>query len=95
MHALVKRAKDIGTISSETYRNFQINFSKRGYTKKEPVDLPSEKPLILDSLLKGFRKDLGYSDNDLMSMMKLNRTDYENWFCDLPQVLTIPLKYYS
>jgi len=95
MHALVKRAKDIGTISNETYRNFQINFSKRGYTKKEPIDLPSEKPLILDTLLKSFKKDLGYSDIDLMNMMKINQMDYQNWFCYHPQVLTIPIKNYS
>lgn len=95
MHALVKRAKCLETISNETYRNFQINFSKRGYTKKEPIDLPSEKPLILDTLLKGFKRDLGYSDNDLMNMMKINKKDYENWFCDIPQTLTIPLRNFS
>ena len=92
MHALVKRAKDIGTISSITYRNFQINFSKHGYTKKEPVDLPLEKPVVLDVLLKGYKEDLGYSDEDLMCMMKINNSDYRKWFCELKPAISIPIR---
>ena len=66
MRALVKRAVYLNTINSTTYRNFQINFSKKGYTKMEPGQLPPEPITILDDVIKLYKSELGYSEEDLM-----------------------------
>lgn len=80
MRALVKRAYDLGTITPETYRNFQIIFSKRGYNKIEPVMLQPERITILENVVKLYQEELGYNDHDLMRIMRLNKNDYFSWF---------------
>ena len=80
MHALVRRAKDLGAISQQQYRNLQIYFSKKGYIKREPVQLPIENPFMWEEILKLYKTELKYSDDDLMSVMRINKSDYDNWF---------------
>ena len=87
MHALVRRAKDIDAISYQQYRNLQIYFSKKGYTKSEPIPLPVENPIMWDEILKMYKTELRYSDNDLMSVMRLNKSDYANWFMKKSNVI--------
>ena len=87
MHALVRRAKDIDAISYQQYRNLQIYFSKKGYTKSEPIPLPVENPIMWDEILRMYKTELRYSDNDLMSVMRLNKSDYANWFMKKSNVI--------
>lgn len=87
MHALVRRAKDLGVINSQQYRNMQIYFSKKGYTKTEPIQLPIEQPTILKETLRLYRDELGYSDQDLMSIMHINKNDFVEWFAPRPKII--------
>ena len=87
MHALVRRAKDLDAISHQQYRNLQIYFSKKGYTKREPVPLPVENPFMWEEILKVYKTELKYSDDDLMSIMRINKSDYMNWFVKRSNVI--------
>lgn len=87
MHALVRRAKDLDAISHQQYRNLQIYFSKKGYTKREPVPLPVENPFMWEEILKVYKTELKYSDDDLMSVMRINKSDYMNWFVKRSNVI--------
>ncbi len=80
MRALIKRALDLGTISYEQYRNFQIIFSKKGFNKNEPIELPSENISVLENVIKLYQTELNYSDEDMMKILYLNETDYYEWF---------------
>ena len=86
MHALVRRAKDLNTITQQQYRNIQINFSRKGYTKSEPVPLSPEIPFMWDDIINLYKEELGYSNNDLMSMMHINSKDYFAWFVHKPAI---------
>lgn len=89
MHALVRRAKDLELISQNTYRNYQIAFSKKGWTKHEPVSLPVEQPQLFNDSLQLYKDELGYTDNDLMKLMVINANDYNNWFVRKPKIVSM------
>ena len=59
MQALLYRLKDLEIISQHHYKEWFINISKRGWRKKEPRELPPEKPKWLRrSTLRAFAEEL-------------------------------------
>ncbi len=92
MRALVKRALDLNTITREQYRNFQIIFSKKGFNKKEPIELPSENISIIENVVKLYQTELNYSDEDMMKVLYLNESDYYEWFKTRRMPFTITFK---
>ena len=87
MHALVRRARDLDAITYQQYRNLQIYFSKKGYSRIEPIPLPVEHPTMWEETLNLYRNELGYTDEDLMSVMRINKADFINWFVCKPKVI--------
>ena len=85
MRALIRRAKDVGAIDQDEYRNFQILFSKKGFNKNEPIMLPIEHPTLLSETLNLYKNELGYSDYDLMQIMRIGKKDYLSWFGEKPK----------
>lgn len=85
MRALVRRARDLDVINANTYRNLQINFSKRGYTKNEPIMLPVEIPTLFKDTLTLYKEELEYSDTELQELMKIGEEDYKSWFMERPR----------
>lgn len=83
MRSLIRRARDLNAISQDTYRYFQIDFSRRKYNKAEPVPLPAETPSLVKSTISLYREELNYSDDDIMEVLKINKEDFNNWF--IPQ----------
>lgn len=62
MAALIRRAHDLGAISSYRYRELNIELSKAGWRTHEPVEIPTEHPAALAeavSWLKGKGLDDG------------------------------------
>ncbi len=88
MRALVRRAKDLGLLNQNEYRNFQINFSRRGMAKSEPIPLPEEKPFILNHIIKLHLNELEYSQEELARAIKLNIQEFRERFIerDLPKL---------
>lgn len=89
MRALVRRAFDIGKISKDTYRNMQINFSKKGYNKCEPILLPIDEPTLLKDTISLYKEELDYSDADLQQLMKIGEKDYNDWFTSNKKYYTL------
>ncbi len=80
MKAIVRRAYDLKTINKNQYRNFQINFSKKGMSKSEPIPLPEEKPFILNEIVRLHIEELGYSKDELARVLMLNLDEFEERF---------------
>lgn len=80
MRAILHKARNLGCINDKTYRNFQINFSKKGYNKTEPILLPLERPTFIQDTLSLYKTELGYNDEELQSLMRINKTDYNYFF---------------
>ena len=73
MAALLERAKQLGTISSSQHRYMRINFGKLHYITREPaeLDIPLEKPTLLNSLVSAHIKDLGFGREELARLLNL------------------------
>jgi Zn-dependent peptidase ImmA (M78 family)/transcriptional regulator with XRE-family HTH domain len=50
--AIVRRARDLGVISSERYRSLSIQWSSQGWRTNEPVEVAGEKPILLSQALR-------------------------------------------
>lgn len=87
MRALIRKAKDVGAINQDEYRSFQILFSKKGFNKNEPIMLPIEYPTLLSETLNLYKNELGYSDFDLMQIMRIGQKDYLSWFGEKPKTV--------
>lgn len=80
MRAVIRRALNLKFIDKEEYRKWQIIFSKKGYNKEEPIQLPTVQPSMIYDTISLYKNELEYSDKDLMYCMKLDETDYNSWF---------------
>lgn len=80
MRALIRRARDLHTISQETYRYFQMDFSRKRYNKSEPIPLPSEMPSLIKNTIAIYKNELNYNDSDVAKVMKISKEDYMEWF---------------
>lgn len=74
IQALVRRARDLGYLSPETYTRLYKQISARGWRKSEPGKLPLERPALLAEALELHRSDHGYSDDDLVRIGGLTST---------------------
>lgn len=52
MAALVRRARDVGTISDHEYKTLNIEFSTAGYRTREPVDIADETPTLITEIIQ-------------------------------------------
>ena len=52
MAALVRRARDVGTISDHEYKMLNIEFSTAGYRTREPVDIADETPTLITEIIQ-------------------------------------------
>lgn len=84
MQAIVRRARDLGAISADRYTGILIQFSKRGWRLKEPVDLPLEQPHLLADLVSLHREDLGYSNAELADLLCLSEEELRSRYLGEP-----------
>lgn len=69
--ALIQRAKDLGCITDKQFRDFRIKLSKMGWTTREPVHLPDERPQTLSTVLQVHRRDHHYTVDELATIAKM------------------------
>lgn len=82
MRSLVRRARDLDLIDQQEYRNFQINFSRRGMAKSEPIALPEEKPYVMNQIVKLHLNELDYSEEELARVVNLDLTEFQDRFIE-------------
>lgn len=84
MKAVLYRAKTLKTITPEQHRNFQIQFSKMGISKVEPILLPEESSFLLNEIVKLHTDDLGYSLEELSRITRLQAEEFAIKFTHIP-----------
>ena len=73
MQALMYKAWQTGKLTDRMYKYYAIEMSKRGFRKREPVDVPhlKETPSTLKQIIGAHIEDLDYSIDDLGEMFGL------------------------
>jgi len=82
MGSLLKRGSDLKCITTGAARYLWIQLSKRGYRKREPaeLDLAPEPPALLREIIEFYRKDLGYSLDNLAQYLATSTEDLMSWY---------------
>lgn len=75
---LLRWAKNMGALKDNYYRFLQMKLSQAGWRKSEPLDdeWPLEIPHLLREIIDFHKKDLGYSDLDLATLLNPNRNSF-------------------
>lgn len=78
MAALLKRAADLGEITTNQARYLWSQMAKAGYRTREPVDLigDGEEPRLIQELIDVHAKDLGYGVTELGELVALRHDEF-------------------
>ncbi|WP_099465196.1 helix-turn-helix domain-containing protein [Parabacteroides provencensis] len=71
MASIVRRARDLGCINSDKYKYFNIELSRRGYKKEEPLNVYIDRPMLFKEAYRMHKEELEYSDEEIASAFKL------------------------
>lgn len=77
MASLLKRANDLEMVTGNQYRYLWTQMGSLGYRKKEPVNLPTETPGIINEIINAFLADLGYTKEELASTLHITVPEFE------------------
>jgi len=80
MSSLIRRARDLDVITERRYTSLMVQLSQRGYTKKEPVDLPLEESTVVDAMVRIHTEQHGYSDARLAKVVSLKTREFNAEF---------------
>ncbi|MDP1811800.1 MAG: XRE family transcriptional regulator [Sediminibacterium sp.] len=80
MQALLRYANTLGMVTSNQYRYLWMQMGSLGYRKKEPVNIPAEAPGILTEILNAYLTELGYSKQELATVMQMNLSQMEQTY---------------
>jgi Zn-dependent peptidase ImmA (M78 family) len=81
MASIVRRAKDLNCISVDKYKQLNIELSRNGYKKQEPINVFIDKPNLFVSAYEMYRSELEYSDEELSESFNLP-VDVLSKFCN-------------
>ncbi len=73
MAALIRRAFDLKLITESKYRRLFTSLSARGFRTVEPLPLPFEQPTAFERLKHFHRHELGYSAEEMRSLLFTSR----------------------
>jgi Zn-dependent peptidase ImmA (M78 family) len=71
MASIIRRAKDLKCISNDRYQYFNIELSRKGYKKEEPLNVYIDRPNLFVSAYRMHKDDLDYSDEELINLFDL------------------------
>ena len=80
MNSLLRRAVSLRTVTPSQAKYLWIQMGKRGLRTKEPVEIPRETPTLEHEILDFYRKELRYSDEDLLRLLRIGKTDLEELY---------------
>jgi uncharacterized protein DUF955 len=75
--ALLMRAGTLGYVTVAQRKNLWAQMSRLGYRKQEPGVLPAEKPENFDNLFTYYKRELGYTVDDLARTLAIFPQEFE------------------
>jgi len=80
MSAILMKANDLGLLKDRQYRYLWYQMGKYGYKTNEPIEynVPQEKPTLLSEMITTHLKELGFSVNELSSMLLLGEDEFKS-----------------
>lgn len=74
MGAILHRASDLDKITKRQYQYLWVQMGKAGYRLREPaeLDIPKEKPTLLQELVNTYRNKLNYSLAELSTLLGMH-----------------------
>jgi Zn-dependent peptidase ImmA (M78 family)/DNA-binding XRE family transcriptional regulator len=80
MAALIRRARDLGTISQRKYEYLNTQLAKLGYKKYEPIPIPAEEPQMLREILEVHRQSHARSVKELSDLLALTEEQFRSMY---------------
>lgn len=80
MGALLRRAKDLGTITSEGYTKIYREMARLGIIKVEPYPIDREQPKLFISIINFLKKEMLYDDKQIIDRLLISEEDYNNYY---------------
>lgn len=80
MQSLLLYANTLGMLTKNQYKYLWIQMGALGYKVKEPVSIPKEKPALITEIIHAYTTELGYSKNELASILQLNIPELEHMY---------------
>lgn len=80
MASIIRRAYDLGCIDKNKYTYYNIELSRQGYKKQEPITVSLDKPRSFYTAYQLHLDELGYSKEDFAINVKLPIDAVENLF---------------
>jgi Zn-dependent peptidase ImmA (M78 family)/transcriptional regulator with XRE-family HTH domain len=81
MAALIRRARDLGTINDYRYRQLNIELSAAGYKMSEPVPLPDEPPTAVPALLSRLTSE-GRTVAELAASARMTEREFQDVYME-------------
>lgn len=79
MSSLMLRAKDLGCIDKNKYQYYNIEFSRKGWRKNEPVNVDIDSPKLFLMGYKMHKEELDYSVEELADAFNLRVQEIERY----------------
>ena len=89
MAFIITRANAIRAIPEQKTKYFRIELSRRGWRKKEPINVYLDQPGLLSSLVKAHMDDLNYTIDDLRELLGLSAQGYQQLLVKREKVITL------
>jgi Zn-dependent peptidase ImmA (M78 family)/transcriptional regulator with XRE-family HTH domain len=88
MAYLLRRARSLNLITDKTYMGLNIHLSRMGYRKNEPHEqfLADETPALEQELIQTHLDELGYTREDICTLLDIGETDLDEILGTKPQV---------
>ncbi len=77
MQAILYRSQKNKLVNYNRCRYLWSQFNTRGWKKKEPIDIPKEKPTLIDRMIKMLTDNLDYSKQEISKIFSLNIDEVE------------------
>jgi Zn-dependent peptidase ImmA (M78 family)/DNA-binding XRE family transcriptional regulator len=74
MASIIRRAKDLNCITSDKYTYLNVELSRKGYKKQEPIEVYLDSPTVFYTAYKLLKTELKYSEDDMAKAFLLPRS---------------------
>ena len=76
--AILHRAREIGSLSDNSYKYYMMTLSKTGQRKEETEKVDIDQPVLLKKMIDAHLYDLDYSEEELSNLVGLSVADFQN-----------------